>query len=68
MNFYCACHRSDLAMEDMEESVPELVWKSNLFSTEQRTEQSSSYNEGFPHFPQCAVFPPFRQCLYCCAS
>ena len=33
MNFWCACHRSDLAMEDMEESVPELkVWKSNLLS------------------------------------
>ena len=24
MNFWCACHRSDLAMEDMEASVPEL--------------------------------------------
>ena len=28
MNFRCACHRSDLAMEDMEASVPELKeWK-----------------------------------------
>ena len=33
MNFWCACHRSDLAMEDMEASVPELkMWKSNLLS------------------------------------
>ena len=33
MNFWCACHRSDLAMEDMEESIPELkVWKLNLLA------------------------------------
>ena len=33
MNFWCACHRSDLAMEDLESSVPELVqWKTNLLS------------------------------------
>ena len=28
MNFWCACHRSDLAIEDMEESVPELKFGS----------------------------------------
>ena len=31
VNFWCACHRSDLAMEGLIESVPELmIWKSNL--------------------------------------
>ena len=33
ITFWCACHRSDLAMEDLEASVPELkVWKANLLS------------------------------------
>ena len=33
LNFWCSCHRSDLAMEDIEASVPELKhWKSNLLS------------------------------------
>ena len=31
INFWCACHRSDLAMEDIMKSVPELkIWQSNL--------------------------------------
>ena len=30
-NFWCACHRSDLAMEDVIRSVPELkIWNSNV--------------------------------------
>ena len=30
-NFWCACHRSDLAMEDVIRSVPELkIWSSNV--------------------------------------
>ena len=30
-NFWCACHRSDLAMVDIMKSIPELkVWNSNL--------------------------------------
>ncbi len=30
-NFWCACHRSDLAMEDVIQSVPELkIWSSNV--------------------------------------
>eukprot|EP00794_Sanderia_malayensis_P004959 gene4959-5604_t len=30
-NFWCACHRSDLAMENVVQSVPELkVWKANV--------------------------------------
>ena len=33
LNFWCSCHRSDLAMEDIEAAVPELKhWKSNLLS------------------------------------
>lgn len=33
MNFCCACHISDLALEDIEASVPELkAWKSNLLA------------------------------------
>lgn len=31
LNFWCACHRSDLAMEDVMKSIPELkIWNSNL--------------------------------------
>jgi len=31
LTVWCTCHRSDLAMEDMENEVPELaVWRSNL--------------------------------------
>ena len=31
INFWCACHRSELAMEDIMKSVPELkIWQSNL--------------------------------------
>ena len=31
INFWCACHRSDLAMEDIMKSGPELkIWQSNL--------------------------------------
>ena len=33
INFWCACHLSDLAMEETENSVPEFkIWKTNLLS------------------------------------
>ncbi len=33
LNIWCACHRSDLAMEDLMQSVPELkVWHTNVIS------------------------------------
>ena len=42
MNFWSACHRSDLAMEDREESVPELkVWKLNLLSIQEYYHKSA---------------------------
>ena len=42
INFWCACHRSDLAMEDLEASVPELkVWKANLLSIPEFYHRSS---------------------------
>jgi hypothetical protein len=31
LSVWCACHRSDLAMEDLERSIPELkIWRINV--------------------------------------
>ncbi len=40
MNFWCGCHRSDLTMEDMEESVPELKLGSQAYFLSQNTTTS----------------------------
>ncbi len=79
MNFWCACHRSDLSMEDMEESVPELkvLEVKSTFHPEilpqvcrqdERTEKSSPIMKAFLLTTMCGFFPAFKQCLYCCPS
>ena len=59
LNVWCACHRSDLAMEDLMLSVPELkVWKANLIGVATyyrasglRTKELRSINPHAKAFP-----------------
>ena len=62
MNFWCACHRSDLAMEDMEESVPELkVWKSNLLSIPEYYHKSVTRTKELKKvLPTMKAFPTYH--------
>ena len=56
INFWCACHRSDLAMEDMEAGVPELkVWKANLLSIPEFYHKSAIRTKGLQ-----TVFPTMK--------
>ena len=62
MNFWCACHRYDLAMEDMEESVPELkVWKSNLLSIPEYYHKSATRTKELKKvLPTMKAFPTYH--------
>ena len=62
MNFWCACHRSDLAMEDMEASVPELkAWKSNLLSIPEYYHKSAVRTKKLKNFlPTMKAFPSYH--------
>lgn len=59
MNFWCACHRSDLAMEDIEIYLPEFkIWKTNLIavatyfhSSAARTKELRSVHGTMKEFP-----------------
>ena len=51
INFWCACHCSDLTMEDLEASVPELkVWKANLLSIPEFYRRSAVRRKAFKLF------------------
>ena len=62
MNFWRACHRSDLAMEDMEESVPELkVLKSNLLSIPEYYHKSATRTKELKTvLPTMKAFPTYH--------
>jgi hypothetical protein len=60
LSVWCACHRSDLAMEDLERSIPELkIWKINISSLAQyyrasakRTKALNNIMTNMKAFPQ----------------
>ena len=60
--FWCACHRSDLAMEDMEAGVPELkVWKANLLSIPEYYHKSAVRTKGLQTLlPTMKAYPSYH--------
>ena len=62
MNSWCACHRSDLAMEDMEASVPELkAWKSNLLAIAEYYHRSGIRTKALKKIlPTMKAFPSYH--------
>ena len=63
LNFWCACHRSDLAMEDVMKSVPELkIWNSNLIGVATYYRTSGLRTKELKNIkPKMKTFPPHHE-------
>ncbi len=63
LNFWCACHRSDLAMEDVMKSVPELkIWNSNLIGVATYYRTSGLRTKELKNIkPTMKSFPPHHE-------
>ena len=63
LNFWCACHRSDLAMEDAMKSIPELkIWNSNLVDVATYYRTSGLRTKELKNIkPKMKTFPPHHE-------